>query len=54
MSSQLLSRLSGLVLIIGSLFYAVSLANLDLLHLPMLAIELAGSSLIVLGLPGLY
>jgi hypothetical protein len=54
MPSQLLYRLSGLALILGSLFYAVSSPYLDPLHLPMVAIGLAGSYLIVLGLPGLY
>ncbi len=54
MSSQLLYSLSGLALIIGSLFYAVSSPYLDPLHLPLVALGLAGSYLIVLGLPGLY
>jgi hypothetical protein len=54
MSSQLLYRLSGLALIIGSIFYAVSSPFLDPLHLPADAVGLAGSYLIVLGLPGLY
>ncbi len=54
MSSQLLYRLSGLALIVGSLLYAVSSPYLDPLHLSMVAIGLAGSYLIVLGLPGLY